>query len=75
VEGKAKSGGEPSDDLIVDRLRQVDNFHREAREAIANWFSNYREAKPNASGSTESSRRVSDNTAARTPGPRAVLIP
>jgi transcriptional regulator with XRE-family HTH domain len=64
-----KANGAPSDDDLIDTLRAVDNFHKQAREAIAQWFANYQKAKPN-SGPTEGPRRINDNAVSRTPGPR-----
>jgi hypothetical protein len=55
-------------------LRQVDSVYKEAREAIANWFSNYQKAKPNAKGVIEGSRKISDNTTSKTPGPKGDLF-
>jgi hypothetical protein len=54
---------------LADVLRQVDNYHKQAREAIANWFANAGKAKVNKTGSTEPARRINDNTVSRTPGP------
>jgi plasmid maintenance system antidote protein VapI len=65
-----KSGGAPSDDPIIDVLRQVDNYHRQAREAIAAWFATAAQAKVNKAGSTEPARRISDNDKSSHPGSR-----
>jgi hypothetical protein len=59
----------PSGDDIADTLRQVDDYHRQAREAIAAWFATQK-ATVNRSGVTEGPRRFDDNTASRTAGSR-----
>jgi plasmid maintenance system antidote protein VapI len=40
----------PSGDDITDTLRQVDDYHRQAREAIAAWFANAQKGTVNRSG-------------------------
>lgn len=64
--------GAPTDDDAADVLREVDGYHKAAREAIAAWFANAANAQRATvnSGSTEPARRIDDNTASRTAGPR-----
>jgi transcriptional regulator with XRE-family HTH domain len=42
--------GAPADDDTINVLRQVDDYHRQAREAIAAWFANAQKATVNRSG-------------------------
>jgi hypothetical protein len=50
-------------------LREIDNIHKQAREATANWFVNNQKAKVNT-GPTEGPRKVSSNDRSRSPGPK-----
>jgi hypothetical protein len=70
IDNTWKEGGEPSGDDLLDTLRQVDNFHRLAREAIAGYIANVQKAKVNKSGSTESPRTVDTNRRSSLPGPK-----
>jgi len=45
-----RANGAPSGDDITDTLREVDDYHRQAREAIAGWFANARKASVNRTG-------------------------
>jgi hypothetical protein len=65
-----KANNEPSGDDIIDTLRQIDDLHQQAREAIAGYIANAQRATVNRTGSTEPPRRINDNTASRTAGPR-----
>src|SRR5258708_1344400 len=69
IDNTWRVNGEPSGDDMADTLRQVDDYHRQAREAIAAWFATQK-ATINRPGSTEPARRINDNTASRTSGPR-----
>lgn len=71
VRSTGAEGGEASGDKITDVLRQVDLYHKQAREAIADWFANNQKAHPNAAGVTSGPRKISDN---RKPGPRGDLL-
>ena len=70
IDNTWKQGGDPSDDDLIDTLRQVDNFHKQAREAIAAYLTNIMKAKVNKTGSTEPARRTSDNADSSKPGTR-----
>jgi hypothetical protein len=56
-------------DQIHDFLRDQQEVHRAAIAAIDNYFQTIK-AKPNPRGSTESPRKIDDNTASITAGPR-----
>jgi transcriptional regulator with XRE-family HTH domain len=62
--------GDPSDDELTDVLRQVGNLHRQALDILSGYASKMQKPKPNPNGTTEPARRIDDNTASRTPGPR-----
>jgi transcriptional regulator with XRE-family HTH domain len=62
--------GGPSDDQLTDVLRQVGNLHRQALDILNDYTSKIQKARPNANGTTEPARRINDNTASQTPGPR-----
>jgi transcriptional regulator with XRE-family HTH domain len=68
IDNTWKQGGEPCGDDLLDTLRQVDNFHKQARQAIADYISQVQTAKVNKSG--EKPRMTDDNQRSRTPGPR-----
>jgi len=64
-----KVGGQPVDDDLLNVLRQIDAIHAQARSAISDFITKA-QAKPNASGSTESPRLVRSNEQSKTAGPR-----
>jgi transcriptional regulator with XRE-family HTH domain len=68
-----KEGGEPSGDDLIDTLRQIDDYHRQARVAIADYIAQAGKAHPNA-GSTEPPRKVTDNASSSKPGSRGDLF-
>jgi hypothetical protein len=66
-----KANGDPSGDDLMGVLRQVDNFYRQAREAIAGYLATAQKAKPNPNASNSSPKRISDS---RKPGPSGDLL-
>jgi transcriptional regulator with XRE-family HTH domain len=68
IDNTPKMNGDPCGDDFLDTLRQVDNFHRLAREAIADYISQAQKAKVNKTGSTEGNRTVDSKSTK--PGPR-----
>lgn len=66
-----KLGGDPSGDALIDVLRQVDNYHAQAREAIAGFIAVAQKAKVN-DGPTSPPKRITD---LRKAGPRGDLLP
>lgn len=71
VRSIGSEGGDSSGDDLIDVLRQVDLFHKQAREAIAAWFANNAKATVNQDGSTGPARQISRP---KTPGPRGDLL-
>lgn len=70
VRSNGAAGGDSSGDTITDILREVDLLHKQAREAIAQWFANNDRAKPNAQGSTKPPQTANTNERSRSPGPK-----
>ena len=71
IDNTWKVNGEPSGDDLIDCLRQIDSYHKQAREAIADYLNKAQKAKVNRAGSTEPARRTSDNADSCRPGPRS----
>lgn len=51
-------------------LRDQQNIHRSAIAEIQKYLNQIPKARPNPNGPTEPARKIDDNTASRTPGPR-----
>jgi transcriptional regulator with XRE-family HTH domain len=58
--GSDPNNSDDDEDDITETLRQVDDFHRQAREAIAGYIASVQKAKVNKTGQTEPPRRVVD---------------
>jgi transcriptional regulator with XRE-family HTH domain len=69
-----KVNGEPCSDDLLDVLREVNNYHKQAMEAIAGYMAQAQKSKPNPNGVTSGPRNVPANTTSRTPGPRGDLF-
>jgi transcriptional regulator with XRE-family HTH domain len=67
------AGVGPSDP--EDTLREIDDYHRQAREAIAGYISQVQKATVNKTGATDSPRFSPDNASSRKAGPRSDAYP
>jgi transcriptional regulator with XRE-family HTH domain len=79
VDDDDPAGDGPSDDDILGTLQQVDEFHKQAREAIADYIAQVGQAQiPKArinQGPTEGARRVKTNVTSQASGPHSDEYP
>jgi len=74
ITGTWKSNGKPSGDDIIDCLRQVQNIHRTAIQAIDDYIASTQKSKPNAGGVTAGPRKIGSNDTFRKSGPRGDML-